>query len=287
MLIEVVDFIPYYSNKSNDKQLILYNKHLLYKIHLYNIQNKGNKDMAKYQNNRLKTINENNKKRIENLFDGVIAIAMTMMALEIVIPQVQNFDLDILNTLFSEITVYLISYIVLASIWVIHTVLYSSYSSLGGLKDIIINLILMFVLTIFPILTKLMVQYNTSVLLRCIYISTYFFMDLIMAYMLILAKNQNLYERKNQLENVRFIMETLPVTHKQEEEETQDIKNKLNLAEKYLYDVDISESLFQELILSLPQTLQDMYYEKQVQNNINFHKSICFQRLGLQQWLRQ
>ncbi|WP_139241218.1 TMEM175 family protein [Anaerocolumna jejuensis] len=237
-------------------------------------------EMEKYLNGRIKSINENNQRRIETLFDAVIAIAMTMMALEIVIPQVQHFDFGVLCTLFSEITVYLISYIVLASIWIIHTMLYSSYSSLGGPEDILINIIIMFVVTIFPILTKLMAEYNNSALLRCIYISTYFFIEIIMCFMLVLTKRKNMNEKKVQIENVKLIMEMIPATHKQDDSKFEEIKSRLNLAEKYLYDKEISENLFQELMLSLPQTVQDMYYEKQNRNNIDFHKSICFLSIG-------
>jgi uncharacterized membrane protein len=235
--------------------------------------------IEKYLNVRAKTINENNKRRIETLFDAVIAIAMTMMALQIVIPQVQHFDLGVLSSLFSEITVYLISYIVLASIWIIHAMLYSSYSSLGEHEDIIINII-MFVVTIFPILTKLMAEYNDSVLLRCIYISTYFFLDIIMFCMLVLTKKKNSKERKAQIENIGFMMEILPVAFKLDDVKIDEIKNKLNLAEKYLYDKEISENLFHELMLSLPQTIQDMHREKQIQNNINFNKAICLLSIG-------
>lgn len=236
--------------------------------------------MEKHLDGRLKTISENNQRRIETLFDAVIAIAMTMMALQIVIPHPSHFNLSVLSTLLSEITVYLISYIVLASIWVIHAMLYSSHSSLSGPEDIALNIIIMFVVTIFPILSRLMVEYSSSILLRCIYIGTYFFMDIIMFCMLILAKKKNIKERKAQMQNVRFIMEMLPVTHKQDAVKINEIKNKLNLAEKYLYDKEISENLFQELMMSLPKSVQNMYYEKQIQNNIDFYKSICFLSVG-------
>lgn len=132
--------------------------------------------MEKYLGTKTKTINENAQRRIETLFDAVVAIAMTIMAFQIIIPQVQNFDFEVLRNLFREITVYLISYIVLASIWVIHSMLFSSYSSLGTPGYMITNIILMFVITIFPTLTKLMSEYSDNGMLRFIYLGTYFFL---------------------------------------------------------------------------------------------------------------
>ena len=52
---------------------------------------------------------EGGRGRLEALFDAIIAIAMTMMALEITVPHLSGFDLGELGSLGGEITVYLIS----------------------------------------------------------------------------------------------------------------------------------------------------------------------------------
>ena len=59
------------------------------------------------------SISEHNQSRTEFFFDAVIAIAITMFALEIDVPGGDIFDWQSLKILFGEITTYFISFIVL------------------------------------------------------------------------------------------------------------------------------------------------------------------------------
>lgn len=72
-----------------------------------------------------------------------------MIALEIDVPDGDLFDWQSLRILFGEITTYFISFIALASIWGLHTQIYSRWKSLGNLPDLILNIILMFLITLF------------------------------------------------------------------------------------------------------------------------------------------
>ena len=114
-------------------------------------------------------LTENTQRRAETLFDAVIAIAMTMIALEIQVPEQDVFLSSSLSILFSEVTTYFISFIVLASIWSTHTWIYSYYTSLGSSFAIAVNIILMFFITLFPVMTKLMATMNNSFLFNLIY----------------------------------------------------------------------------------------------------------------------
>lgn len=97
--------------------------------------------------------------RTEAFFDAVIAIAMTMIALEISLPDIEIFDYTAFKTICQEITIYFISFIALASIWTVHAWIYAAYDCLGKPLDIFINIILLFFVTLFPIFTKLLKKY--------------------------------------------------------------------------------------------------------------------------------
>ena len=50
--------------------------------------------------------------------------------------------------------------------------------------------------------------------------------------------------------------------------------NRANLAEKYRDDKDVSAHLFHELIMSLPQPIQDMHRRKQCRQDLSFRRLI-------------
>jgi Predicted integral membrane protein len=88
-------------------------------------------------------IAENNHKRITTLFDSITSIAMTMMALQIPVTGLHTLDKNAFLILFYQITVYLISFIALASIWATHSILYSSFKTLGSLGYMLTNIVLL------------------------------------------------------------------------------------------------------------------------------------------------
>lgn len=225
---------------------------------------------------KYKTITEYNHKRVETLFDGVIAIAMTMMALEISPPDFPTFDAQALTSILSELTVYLISFIVLASIWGIHAILYSSFTGLGSLGYILINIVLMFLVTVFPIFTNLMWEFKSSVMLRCMYIGCYLLMEIIMVFLLFSANKQNINEQKMLLAEIKNSLELYKEFQQEPSKDIDAIQKKLAMAEQYSFDKETSQKLFQELLLSLPKQLQEQFHQKELLRNTNFFKSIYF-----------
>lgn len=229
-----------------------------------------------YNFNDFKLITENNHKRITTLFDAIIAIAMTMMALAISVTGYQTFDIQTLLMLFDKITVYLISFIALASIWGIHTILYSSFMTLGSLVSILMNIVLMFLITIFPILTKLMSEFHQNIMLQYIYVGCFLIMELIMGLFLLLAKRQTINSRKMQLEKVRYFIELKNSFQKEPSTDLDIIHNKLILAEKYFFNKELSNSLFQELLLTLPEQIQKQYHQQKLHNRMSYSKALSF-----------
>nr|WP_320025285.1 TMEM175 family protein [uncultured Acetobacterium sp.] len=229
-----------------------------------------------YNFNDFKSTTESNHKRITTLFDAIIAIAMTMMALEISVTGFQTFDMQTLLILFDKITVYLISFVALASIWGTHTILYSSFMTLGSIGSILMNIVLMFLITIFPILTKLMSAFHQNIILQYVYIGCFLLMETIMALFFIFAKRQNMNNRKMQLEKVRYFIELKNNFQKEHSTDFDIIQNKLILAEKYFFNKEISNSLFQELLLSLPEQVQKQYQQQKLQNRMAYSKALSF-----------
>lgn len=217
-----------------------------------------------------KDIKTYNQKRIETLFDAVIAIAMTMMALEISIPVTESFDWNSLLLLMNEITVYLISFIALASVWVMHVVLFSAFSEFGNIFSILINIVLMFLVTIFPILTKLMASFEKSMLLYVIYLCCYALMECILIISLVMAGRQTMEARKKELEQVSNL---LAVRH---DPGTEKIQQKCELAKRYLFDKGISKRMFQEFILTLPEPVQMQMFQQKIEQKKRYFKIICF-----------
>ena len=88
--------------------------------------------MSSFLKKKQNQIKKGYQTRTETLFDAVIAIAMTMIALEINIPDKSILDKTTWYAFGGEITIYFIIFIVLASIWSVHARIYSTYSSLGN-----------------------------------------------------------------------------------------------------------------------------------------------------------
>lgn len=109
------------------------------------------------------------KLRLDSLFDGIVGSAMIMMALEISIPITEAFDEAVLIELLKEITIYLISFLALFSVWAIHT-LASNKFSIRNISSYLLNVVLLFVITIFPILTKPMSSMKRTNLLWAVYL---------------------------------------------------------------------------------------------------------------------
>lgn len=191
------------------------------------------------------------QRRTETIFDAVIAIAMTMIALEIAIPYAGEFDANTVSILFGEITVFFVSFIVLASIWWVHAFIYSFFQSLGGMQDIVINILLMFLVTLFPVLTKLMSQ-TTSMMLNLIYVGCYGLMVALEMVVLAMANRKDVYQKMKEFQRVVRTLELL----KEKLPNYDAMQKKLSLVEQYMDDADTFSLLYLELLPELPQAMQ-------------------------------
>lgn len=87
----------------------------------YLLDKKGVRILSARKQRQLENLNKSVHRRFDTLFDGVVAIAMTIMALELSVPDTSAFDRAAFIFLLKEITVYLISFLALASVWTTHS----------------------------------------------------------------------------------------------------------------------------------------------------------------------
>lgn len=220
--------------------------------------------MSSFLKKKQNQIKKGYQTRTETLFDAVIAIAMTMIALEINIPDKSILDKTTWYAFGGEITIYFISFIVLASIWSVHARIYSTYSSLGNSLDIFINIILMFIITLFPILTKFMGQMHENNQLKVIYLVCYGIMIGLVNLLQYIANRENI---QTQIDEFRSISEYMILfKDKFSEERSKDMVQKIDFIQNYIDDPNTFHQLYQELITTLPvnirQELQSKKHEE-------------------------
>ena len=191
--------------------------------------------------------------RTEAFFDAVIAIAMTMIALEISLPDVEIFDYTAFKMICQEITIYFISFIALASIWTVHAWIYAAYDCLGKPLDIFINIILLFLITLFPIFTKLLSMVSGTSL-SLIYLGCYIIMEILLLFLLTSA---NYISSQEKLATFHDIPEILEMSQKQTSDISNTIiKERMELLKKYANDPSAFPLLYQEMVASLPLAVQ-------------------------------
>jgi uncharacterized membrane protein len=106
-----------------------------------------------------------NKNRIESLSDGVIAIIITIMVLELHIPELNErfTDKDVWDALLSlipKILSYLLSFIVVAILWINH---HSLFDKIPHTTSSLVwyNAFLLFTMSLIPLPTAFMAKYPT------------------------------------------------------------------------------------------------------------------------------
>lgn len=211
--------------------------------------------------------------RTEAIFDGVVAIAMTMIALEISLPDTEQFDLSALALLGQEVTTYFISFIVLASVWTIHAWIYAAYEQLGRPLDIFVNVILLFFITLFPILVKLQSTASGG-LLNWIYLGCYIIMELLL---LILIAGTSTSTNQQRVELLQEMPNLLELTQNQAGAQGGDaVKERLALLEKCTSDSAAVQQYYQEMLAKLPPAIQKQIELKEYKQRLRRKTLILF-----------
>ncbi|MFR0555688.1 TMEM175 family protein [Pseudoscardovia radai] len=224
---------------------------------------------------QLKNLTERAHPRLDALFDAVVAIAMTMMALEISVPDTSVFDWATFILLLKEITVYLISFLALASVWSIHTTLTINTAS-ASIPTYILNVALMFVITVFPVLTKLMDSAGGSKLLYGVYLGGYALMECLILVEFLFSYRESHLDTAAQMRRIRDILEIWQDANPDKSLERIELEKRLELAQQYLSERSVSEQLFQELLLKLPEPFQERYRRHRTKQRMQVCKTVAF-----------
>ena len=100
------------------------------------------------------------KNRLEAFSDGVIAIIITIMVLDIPMPK--SFTFNGIKTVLTSFFIYFISFIVVGSQWFKHTYLFSICNKIS-IKVVLRNILYLFFLSLMPYFTRLIIEYPKQV----------------------------------------------------------------------------------------------------------------------------
>lgn len=146
------------------------------------------------------------KKRQERLisfFDAVVAVGITMIVMGIGLPDTEMDALELVHYIGSEITVYLVSFIALAELWRVHHAIFSYFEEVVDEQIINAHIALMFVVTIFPFLTRFMNAYQDINEIRILYASSYIIMNLLMILLVYLVNKKQVQKQLEQEESIK------------------------------------------------------------------------------------
>lgn len=118
-------------------------------------------------------------------FDAVLAIAMTMLALEITVPQISKISSADRYSFFVEITCYFISFTAMSTLWYVHNYFFSSHDLTENNIEIVLHLVLLFFITLFQPLTRATGLHPDDVWIRAMYLTDFFVMYIIMALIIV------------------------------------------------------------------------------------------------------
>ena len=149
---------------------------------------------------------ENRQNRLLAFFDAVLAIAITVLALQIVIPELGQIDDVGRNEFFVMLTSYFMSFIAMGSLWYIHTIFFANHNIMNNRKIIIWHLALLFVITLFQPATKAIGEYPDDIWVKAVYIGVLLCMYGLTILIFVLTKKG---EEKNQqyLESAKKIFQ--------------------------------------------------------------------------------
>jgi uncharacterized membrane protein len=130
--------------------------------------------------------------RLCAFFDAVLAIAITLLTLELAFPEAEQFGAVELQELYIPFTALLISYVALGQAWYMHTKTFSQMHYRATDAEITGHLFLMFFVMLFPKTTELIANYPSSRLAIAIYLACFLAMVLTLFALMGSARNKQL-----------------------------------------------------------------------------------------------
>jgi uncharacterized membrane protein len=141
--------------------------------------------------NPRETLIEKRQERMLAFFDAVLAIAITVMALEIAVPALSHFRSAATQTFLLQLTGYLISFVVLGMVWYIHTNFFTYYSFVGSTREILLHFVLMFLITLFQPVTRALGIHPADWGVKALYLGLFLAINAINLGILFMVKREN------------------------------------------------------------------------------------------------
>ncbi|MEG0692970.1 MAG: TMEM175 family protein [Oscillospiraceae bacterium] len=203
------------------------------------------------------------QQRLIAFFDAVLAIAITMMALEVNVPVIENLGSVAIQQLFTELTAYLISFIVLGTLWFVHNNFFSYYQVTSSI-DVVLHFMLMFVVTLFPSATEAMSVHQENMWIKIFYLTTFILLEFTLILILLNVKHRNNKLKENKIELLENILQ---VNLSSDDEKTKEI---MEIIQKY----KVYENVFEEMHEKIPEEYQLMAEKFKCERVANFRFSV-------------
>ena len=171
-----------------------------------------------------------------------------------------------LYSLFTNITSYLISFLVLGMIWYTHNIFFAYYTNAGSARVTFIHLILMFLITLFPVATRTINEYQKNMYVRIIYLSIFVLMQITNLLLFYVVKNEDEKRGKDKKELIKIITNT----YADDSEELEKVKKYMAINTKEMNDYDI-------FLNDIPQEYRKIIEDYNYEQKTNFKYSIYSQ----------
>lgn len=226
--------------------------------------------------NRRKTL-EKKQDRLLAFFDAVMAIAMTVLALEITIPRFSSISTAERYDFFVSLTCYLISFVAMSTLWYVHNNFFSSHDLTGNNVEIVLHLVLLFVITLFQPLTRAIGQYPNDTGIRVFYLTDFFVMyGLTALIMVLIRRREDLFSDKKaeRLSKVKEKREEEPDKFQMDDSNLSDEAKKLRNLMQLVYAIENPEELQKKFEKEMPDEYQQEWAELKKQRELSYHLSL-------------
>lgn len=198
--------------------------------------------------------------RLMAFFDAILAIAMTVLALELTVPQLSIAKYAERYDFFVSVTCYLISFVALSTLWYIHNNFFSTHDLTGNNLEIVLHLVLLFFITLFQPLTKAIGQHPTDSWIRALYLidflATYGLMAII--FVVISRRENKISERKSaRMSNAKEKRENYQISADDVSDEVKNLQHILQI----VYAIENPEEIQKRLADYAPDEYKEEFAE--------------------------
>lgn len=215
--------------------------------------------------------------RLLAFFDAVMAIAMTVLALEITVPRFSSVSSADRYQFFVSLTCYLISFVAMGTLWYVHNNFFSSHDLTGNNTEIVLHMILLFVITLFQPLTRAIGEYSDDTAIRIFYLTDFFVMyGLTALIMILIRRREDLFSEKKEerLSQVRGRSGTQGGLSDREDGSYSDEAKELRRIMRLIWAMENPEELQKRLAEELPDEYQQEWAELKQQRELSYRISL-------------